>query len=142
MIAVDTNILVYAHRTGQPKHAAAREALRELSEGGAWAIPVFVLAEFLRVATHPRTLTPPSEERDAVAALDDLIGSPGVRILSPGGRFWPLMRETVLAAGVRGNVIHDAAIATVCREHGVTEILTHDRDFERFAGITVRRLDD
>ncbi|MGH2714259.1 MAG: TA system VapC family ribonuclease toxin [Thermoleophilaceae bacterium] len=140
MIAVDTNILVYAHRSEFPQHEAARTAIQELAEGAAaWALPVFVLGEFLRIATHLRVLEPPSDERVVVAVLDHLLESPTVRVLSPGERYWDLLRETVLS-GVRGNAVHDAAIAAVCLEAGATEVLTEDRDFDRFAGITVRRL--
>lgn len=141
MIAVDTNVLVYAFRDEFEFHAPARSALRGLAEGpAAWALPVFVLAEFLRVATHLRILQPPPEEREAIAFLDRLIASPTVRILLPGDRYWPLLRAAVDDDRARGNEVHDAAIAAVCREWGVSEILTHDRDFARFSGLRVQRL--
>jgi predicted nucleic acid-binding protein len=37
---------------------------------------------------------------------------------------------------VRGNLVFDAQIAAVCLEHGATTLLTEDRDFSRFRGIT------
>jgi uncharacterized protein len=141
LIAVDTNVLIYAHRSELPQHDAALSALRELAEGAAaWALPVFVLGEFLRVVTHPRLLDPPSTGAQATAALDGLLEAASVQVLLPGARFWPLLREMVLDTRARGNLIHDAQIAAVCREHGVSTILTEDRDFRRFSGITVRRL--
>jgi predicted nucleic acid-binding protein len=61
LIAVDTNVLVYAHREGLPKHRAARQRLLEVAEGRArWAIPVFCLGEYLRVVMHPRVFDPPT----------------------------------------------------------------------------------
>lgn len=40
MIAVDTNVLVYAHREDNPFHPLASERLQDLAEGhAAWAIP-------------------------------------------------------------------------------------------------------
>jgi uncharacterized protein len=142
VIAVDTNILVYAHRSEFPQHEAALAALLGLAGGGAaWGLPVFVLAEFLRITTHLRVLEPPSDEPVAAAVVDRLLQSPSVRVLSPGERYWRLLRDLVLAGGVRGNAVHDAAIAAVCLEAGATEVLTEDRDFDRFAGIAVRRLD-
>lgn len=141
MIAVDTNVLVYAFRDEFEHHEAARSALRSLAEGpDAWALPVFVLAEFLGVTTHLRILEPPPEEREAVAFLDRLLASPTARVLRPGDRYWPLLRAAVEGDGARGNVVRDAAIAAVCREWGASEILTHDRDFARFTGIRIRRL--
>ena len=33
--------------------------------------------------------------------------------------------------------IHDARVAALCRQHGVRELWLADRDFNRFAGLTV-----
>lgn len=141
LIAVDTNILLYAHRDAFTQHEAALVALRELAEGPvAWALPVFVIGEFLRVTTHPRVLDPPSSPQDAVDVISALMESPSIRVISPGERYWRLLRETMTAAGVRGNLVMDAQIASVCLEHGATTILTEDRDFRRFDGIAIRRL--
>lgn len=138
---MDTNILVYAHREEFGRHRAARTALKKLAEGPpAWALPVFVLGEFLRVVTHPRILDPPSSESEAIEAIEALLGSPSARVLSPGPRFWAVLRDLVTEAGARGNLAADAQIAAVCLEHGVGEILTEDRDFRRFQGIATRRL--
>ena len=141
MIAVDTNILLYAHREESSLHAAAVAALQRLAGGAApWAIPVFVLGEFLRVATHPRVYSPPSTTGQALAVIDALLGSPSVRLLAPGDRFWPILREVVAAADARGNLVFDAQIVAACREHGVTSLLTEDRDFARFRTISAVRL--
>lgn len=138
---MDTNILVYAHREEFSQHRAARAALKKLAEGpSAWALPVFVLGEFLRVVTHSRILDPPSSEGAAIEAVEALLGSPSARVLSPGARFWTVLRDLVTEAGARGNLVADAQIAAVCLEHGVREILTEDRDFRRFPGIATRRL--
>lgn len=133
---------MYAHRADFPQHEAARTALKGLVEGSkAWALPVFVLAEFLRVATHPRILTPPTDEATAVDALESVIRSPAVRVLSPGPAFWGILKELVIEARARGNLVHDAQIAALCLEHGATTILTEDRDFHRFTDLEVRRLE-
>lgn len=92
------------------------------------------------MATHPRVLDPPSSPSDVLDAIESLLESGSVRVISPGDRYWQLLRETVLEAGARGNLIMDAQIVAVCREHGVGTILTEDRDFLRFRGIAVRRL--
>lgn len=101
---------------------------------------MFVIGEFLRVVTHPRILDPPSRETAAVDAIGALLESDSVRVLSPGERYWALLREAVVEAGARGNLVLDAEIVAVCREHGATTILTEDRDFRRFPRISVRRL--
>ncbi len=142
MIAVDTNILVYAHREETVQHRRALRALRDLAEGDdVWAVPVFVLGEFLRVVTHHRIFDPPSTPVVAADAVAALLASPTVRILHPGERFWPLLREAVDDAGASGNLVLDAEIVAVCREHGVSTILSEDKDFRRFSSIQLRALD-
>jgi hypothetical protein len=107
-----------------------------------WALPVFTLGEFIRVVTHPRIFDPPTPLEDALAALDALAASPGVRILSPDRRFPRLLAEAVRVGRATGNLAFDAQIAAVCREHGVAQILTRDRDFSRFPWIQIIDLDD
>lgn len=134
-------MLLYAHRSELQLHDVALTRLRGLAEGAAaWGLPVFVIGEFLRVATHPAVFDPPSTAQEATAALDALLASPSLHILAPGDRYWPLLRETMLEAGARGNLVFDAQIVAVCREHGAGTLLTEDRDFRRFSGISIARL--
>jgi hypothetical protein len=141
MIAVDTNILIYAHRGEFAEHQAARRLLTNLAEGSElWGLPVFCLGEFLRVVTHSAILKPPSELRAARVSLEALLESPSLRILTPGDRFPELLLETVTGAKVTGNLVFDAQIAAVCREHGVETLWSNDRDFARFDGIKARPL--
>ncbi len=62
-IAVDTNLLVYAHRADSPFHGRARAALESLAAGARdWAVPWPCAHEFFAIVTHPRidkTATPP-----------------------------------------------------------------------------------
>jgi uncharacterized protein len=141
VIAVDTNILVYAHREELPQHAVARSRLTALAEGDApWAIPVFCLGEFLRVVTHPRLFDPPHTIEEACGALDRILESPSVRILNPAERFWAMLAEAIREADATGNLVFDAQLAALCRENGVSALLTEDRDFDRFPGLRTERL--
>jgi len=38
---------------------------------------------------------------------------------------------------IAGPQVHDARIAALCRDHGVHELWSADRDFSRFAGLAV-----
>ncbi len=141
MIAVDTNVLVYAHREELAKHAAARARLIALAEGDAlWGIPVFCLGEFLRVVTHPRLFDPPHTPAEACEALERVLASPSARILLPGERFHTLLDARVREADVRGSLVFDAQIAALCDEVGVSALLTEDRDFARFRGLRIEHL--
>ena len=94
----------------------------------------------MRVVSHDRVFVPPTPVADALAAVDSLLGSPSSRLLVPGERYLPLLRKVIVPSDVRGNLIFDAQIAAVCLEHGAPTILTEDRDFSRFAGISVLTL--
>lgn len=141
MIAVDTNILVYAHREESPDHERARAAVHGLAEGATpWGLPIFVVGEFLRVVTHHRVYSPPTSMVVALAVVKALLASPTAQVLMPGNRFWPLLQEVVGEGGVTGNRIFDAQLVAVCREHGIDTILSEDRDFRRFPSIKLRTL--
>jgi len=142
VIAVDTNILVYAHREETPLHSMALARLRSLAEGGVpWALPVFCIGEFVRVVTHPRIFHPPTDLDTALLFMEQLLGSPSARLLTPGSTFPSIFAEACREGGVQGNLAFDAQLVAVCREHGVTELLTEDRDFGRFGGPRPARLD-
>ncbi|MHB8263507.1 MAG: TA system VapC family ribonuclease toxin [Acidimicrobiales bacterium] len=141
MIAVDTNVVVYAHRSEFPQHKTAYGKLVALANGtSAWGIPIFVVGEFLRVVTHPRVLHPPTPMREALRMLDTLLASPSARLLIPGTRYLEILEEIVVTSRATGNTVFDAQIASVCIENGAGTILTNDRGFMMFDGITIQEL--
>lgn len=141
MIAVDTNILVYAHRSEFRQHQEALATLTALADGSElWGIPAACLSEFLGVTTHQTLLKPPSTGDEAVGALEALLAAPSVRLLLPGERHAALLFGLVRTHRVTGNLTFDALIVATCLEHGVREILTEDRDFRRFDAIATRSL--
>ena len=139
MTAVDTNVLVPAHRRDSPWHARAVRTVRSLAEArAAWAIPWPCLHEFLAIVTHPRIYDPPSTLEEAVDQIDAWMESPGLVILGEPHDHWSILRRQLAAAQVRGPMVHDARIAAICIGHGVHELLTADRDFGRFSSLAVR----
>ena len=139
MIALDTNILVYAHRQDSQWHAAAQPIVRSLAEGSApWAIPWPCLHEFVAIVTHPRPYAPPSPLTAVIAQVDAWLASPTHVLLSEDVGYWEALRSTLLAAKSAGGQIHDARVAALCIHHRVAELWSADRDFSRFTGLTVR----
>lgn len=132
MIAVETNILVYAHRADSPFHERALEVLRESARRD-WAIPAPCLHEFMAVVTHPRIFDPPSELEDARLAVAGWRASPTLRLLTETDGYWDVLDRVLAASRVVGPRVHDARIAALCLHHAVDELLTADRDFSRFA---------
>lgn len=133
MQALDTNILVYSQIVSSPRHSVARRLMVQLAEGPVpWAIPWPCVYEFLRVVTHPRVFSPPVPTDIALHDLSQILSSPTLVLLSETERHAGLMQSMVNESGVTGNLLHDAHIAALCIEHGVSELVTGDRDFSRF----------
>lgn len=140
MIAIDTNILVYAFRHDSGFNEPAVRLVTGLAEGSApWAIPWPCAYEFLRVVTHPRVFSPPSMRERAIDRLVQLRRSPSLTFLGQGPSHLTNLIHAAESSGAKGNLFFDVHIAALCKEHGVTEILTMDRDFARFAGLKARR---
>jgi hypothetical protein len=139
VIAVDTNILVYAHREDASWHGAALDAITGLAEGrSAWAIPWPCLHEFLAIVTHPRIYRPPTPIAIALDQVSAWLESPTLVKLAENESYWDALRECLSAGRVAGPQVHDARIAALCLAHGVRELWTHDRDFGRFSALVVR----
>lgn len=139
MIAIDSNLLVYAHREDSPWHEPAYDRLVQLAEGRApWAIPWPCIQEFLAIVTHSRIYAPPTPLETAINQVEAWIESPSLVLLSESENYWKQLGTVLRAAKVSGPQVHDARVAALCLQHGVMELWTADRDFSRFAGLTVR----
>ncbi|MDR0715861.1 MAG: PIN domain-containing protein [Azoarcus sp.] len=139
MIALDTNLLVYAHRPETPFHAAAAKLVATLAEGkGIWAIPWPCLHEFYAVVTHPRIFTPPSPVDAALGQIEAWMESPTLCLLSEDETYWPRLRDLIVDAKLQGPTVHDARIAALCLSHGVYELWSADRDFSHFPALRTR----
>jgi uncharacterized protein len=134
VIAVDTNVLVYAHRREPVEHGPASELLRELAEGSeSWAIPWPCAYEFFSVVTNPRIWKEAaSTPEQAWLQLEAWFDAPVVRVLAETSDFRVVLAEFARRPRVRGPVIHDARVAAICIAHGVERLLTRDRDFALF----------
>lgn len=138
MIAVDSNLLIYAHKQGSPFHAAAVEAVDSLRHQRApWAIPWPCIHEFIAIVTHPAIYKPASTLTEALGFLDALFASPQLHLLAESPGYFEKLQEFATAARLRGPRIHDARIAALCLHHGVSELRSADRDFSAFPQLKV-----
>lgn len=139
MIALDTNVLVYAHRTDSEWHQKARTAVMEVAEGpSAWAIPWSCLHEFLAIVTHPRIYRPASTIEQAFEQVRAWLESPSLVLLTESDAHLPTLERLLTESRSTGPRVHDARVAALCVEHGVSELWTLDRDFARFAGVPTK----
>lgn len=139
MIALDTNLLVFAHRRDSPFHAGAKALIAQLAEGNAaWAIPWPCVHEFHAIVTHPRIYAPPSTPEQSIAQIEAWLASPTLQLLSENEMHWPELRQLLSKAKVQGPLVHDARIAALCVSHGIRELWSADRDFSRFPSLRIR----
>lgn len=139
MIALDTNILVYAHREDSAWHETAAARIGQLAEGRApWAIPWPCLHEFLAIVTHPRIYSPPTPLPAAVDQVEAWLEAPSLVVLAEAEGYWPVLRAALEGGRIGGPQVHDARVVALCRLHGIRELWTADRDFGRFPGLAVK----
>ena len=139
MIAVDTNLLVYAHREDSPWHATAFARISELAEGSVpWAIPWPCIHEFISTVTNPVVFKTPTPLELAFSQLDAWLSSPKLALLGETDAYLERLRAIATSGRIVGPLIHDARIATICLLHGIDELWTADRDFGRFPQLNAR----
>ena len=139
MIAVDTNILVYAHREDSTWHDAAWARVQQLAEGRApWAIPWPCIHEFLAIVTHPRIFAPPTPQERALDQVEAWLESPSLVLISESPGYWNDLRTILQTARVTGPRVHDARVSALCVQHGVAELWTADRDLGSYPRLTAR----
>ena len=139
MIAVDTNLLVYAHREEFPHHKRANELIRDLATGRApWGIPWPCVGEFVSVVTSPRPFKRPSTAQEVAIQLDVWVHAPTARLLGERADTWQHFRALLVTSGLTRASVHDARIAAICLDHRVRELWSADRDFSRFPALTTR----
>lgn len=138
MIAVDTNILVYAHRRDSTWHERARACIQNLAERASqWAIPWPCMHEFLAIVTHPRVFNSPSTLDEAFDQVDVWLRSPSVVLIGESPTHSATLRTIAKHALATGGRMHDARIAAICIDHQVEALWTADRDFSRFPPLRV-----
>ena len=139
MIAIDTNLLVYAHREDSEWHAAAKSCLVDLANSGkSWAIAWSSVHEFLAIVTHPRIYSPPTPPVTAFESINAWLGSPDLHLLQEGPGYLDKLARLCVQGRIAGGKIHDARIAAICLNHRVAELWTADRDFSLFPGLKTR----
>jgi hypothetical protein len=133
VIAVDTNILVYAHRADSEWHETALRRMMSLAEGNSrWAIPWPCVHEFLAIVTHPRIYSPPTPLEAALQSVAVWLDVENCLGIAEGSGYFEVLRRLASEGRVGGGLIHDARIAALCLHHGVNVLWSSDRDFSRF----------
>ena len=139
MLVVDTNVLLYAANSSAPEHRPCRDLLNQWRrESLPWHVTWGILYEFLRVSTHPRVFHRPWAISDAWAFVEGVLRSPGLSVLQETDRHPEVAREVLAGRPpISGNLVFDAHVAVLMREHGVSRIYTRDTAFHTFPFLAV-----
>jgi toxin-antitoxin system PIN domain toxin len=138
MIALDTNLLIYAHRAATPEHRASRKAIETaLNTPGGCGITIPSVAEFFSIVTHPTASGTPSPPEAAAEFLAALRGA-GVEELAAGPAFAARLVQLAADLGVTGTRIFDLQIGLSALDGGATELWTHDGRFVKIPGLLLR----
>ncbi len=139
MIAIDTNLLIYAHREDAEFHKQAIKALCDLSESDQrWSIPWPCIHEFVAITTHPKIFDPPSPIAKALQAIEAWLDCPRCETIGEETGYFSVLQQLATKGKVVGPMIHDARIAAICINNDVHELWTTDRDFSRFPSLKTR----
>jgi hypothetical protein len=134
-IIVDANLLIYAYNAAAPQHDAAREWLeRRLRATTRIGLPWQSLLAFLRITTHPRLFPQATETSNARRQVEVWLSSDAAWIPRPTERHLAIFSSLLDLPGVRGGLVHDADLAALAIEHGLT-LCSADRDFAHFPGL-------
>lgn len=138
MIAVDTNILIYAHRSDSPWHSIADRCVTTLAESGSpWMIPWPCIYEFMSIVTNLRIYQPPTSLEDAISQVECWLECPTLLVVGESTDYFLVFKDVLQHGKVSGPLVHDARVFSICLQHGVKILWSADRDFTRFEGLNI-----
>lgn len=136
--SIDANILLYASDNSSPFCSRAKKFLASRADDSDLLCLTWpTLMAYLRITTHPAIFAAPLTPADAWQNIGSLLNLPRCRVITEEDSF-PLDYAAVTQGIiVRGNLVPDAHVATILRQHGVSRIYTADTDFLKFRFLVV-----
>lgn len=131
--SLDVNLLLYSSDESSPFHSKALTFIEACSRRDE---PLYlcylVLTSYLRISTHPRIFTRPLTPDEALGNVLAIASLPQARLISERDGFLEIYRDATASAAVRANLVPDAHLAAVLRQHGVSTLYTSNvEDFRR-----------
>jgi uncharacterized protein len=135
----DVNVLVYATHRNSPFHDRAKALVERFAAGPGLVYLLWPVAlGYLRIVTHPSLLDAPLAPDVAADNIEQFLSQPHVRQVGEIDGFWPVYRRVADTVKPKGNLVPDAHLVALMHQHGISTMWSHDRDFRKFEGITVR----
>jgi uncharacterized protein len=136
VVIVDANVLLYAVDRTSAHHEPARSWLDgSLAGGQAVGLAWIALLAFIRIGTNASILPSPMTVQEATDQVEAWVAAPAAVVAHPTARHAAVLRGLLRETGTAGNLTTDAHLAALAVEHGA-DIVSFDRDFARFPGIT------
>lgn len=133
--SIDVNLLLYGSDESSASYAAAHAFLESCAKRDE---PLYLcyltLLAYLRMSTHPRIYTNPLTPEEALRNVERLTGLPQVRLISEREGFFEVYRDLTKDVSVRANLVPDAHLASLLRQHGVSTLYTSNVDDFRKLG--------
>jgi len=134
-IAVDTNILIYAHAARFPEHERARSWIyRQLEQADVRLVTTpLILSEMVHVITDPRRFEPPVPVGEALEIARNWIGRSNVECLAIDEEAASLTFDLIDRHGLGRSRLADTMLVATMLVHGITLLATRNTaDFSVF----------
>lgn len=103
--------------------------MADASQGVLLKLQPMVVANFLRLVTHPKIFVNPTPMVEALRFVDALLASPGVEQAVLGAE-WPALRQLCADKALSANDVPDAWLAAAAIHQG-EHVVSFDADFKR-----------
>ena len=131
--SIDTNILLYASDQESVFHQKAKQFMESRGdEPDLLCLTWGILMGYQRIATHPSIFRNPLSASEAWDNVESLLALPRCRVIGEQDGFSEEYAQISHLVGVKGNLVPDAHLAVILRQHGVSRIYTADTDFRKF----------
>lgn len=136
LVALDTNVLVYADDPSHPNHRRAREVLEKVLTGSLRAcLTQQVLAEYYAVVTGGHRIEKPLSAMGAKERVVLLSRSRRIKKIYPKRFTFRRCIDFCAKEDIRGARVFDAIYAFTLLENGVGKLITQNaKDFGPFKG--------
>ncbi|MBI2026380.1 MAG: PIN domain-containing protein [Deltaproteobacteria bacterium] len=137
MIGIDTNILVYAHRSSCSEHRESQKIIEKAAANPqGWGVALASFVEFFSVITHP-SAERPSTQHEAKEFIENLQNDVGLQMWYPHQGFSQRLVQLASDLEIVGYRLFDLQIGLTCFENGASRLWSHDKNFVKIPGLKV-----
>jgi uncharacterized protein len=129
---LDSNILLYAHRTKMPQHQKISAWLIEaITAGDTILLTESVLLSFIRIGTNPKIFNPPLTMPECEQIIGNLLAQPNVMIHSPLAGHYTNLTRFMTKHNLADKMTMDAHLACIALAAKAI-VVTNDKGFKKF----------